>query len=339
MELTRLFAGAVIELWFEVAPYLLLGMLFAGIVHEYLGRAFIYRHLGRGGLWSVAKATLMGIPLPVCSCGVIPLARALQNHGAHNSSVLSFLVATPTTGIDSILATYSLMGPLYAVFRPLAALLAGIILGGVDWFFEGHKSISVKEEVPEQSSERPHGVRLKDMLEYSFVTVPGDIGRSMIIGTLLGGLITALVPGTMLSRYVSFPWDFLVALVVGIPVYVCSAGAIPIAASLVIKGFSPGAGLVFLVAGPAANTLTLAFIKSRFGTRSLLLFVASISIVAVVTGLLFNYVWERFSLNTTMVVGGGEMLPAPIKFVSGAILLVLIIFSFTRKKTCMSLSD
>lgn len=125
-----------ISLWLEVSPYLLLGMFIAGLLHVFLGKEFISRHLGKGGIASVVKATIFGIPL-VCSCGVIPLASSLQKDGAHKSSVLSFLVSTPTTGVDSILATYSLMVPLFAIFRPLGALISGIIVGGINYLFEG----------------------------------------------------------------------------------------------------------------------------------------------------------------------------------------------------------
>jgi len=123
-----------VNLWLAVAPYLLLGMFIAGVLHAFLGEHFVGRHLG-GGFKSILKATLFGIPLPLCSCGVIPVAASLKKEGASKSAVLSFLVSTPTTGVDSILATYSLMGPLFALFRPLAAFVTGITIGGFNRLF------------------------------------------------------------------------------------------------------------------------------------------------------------------------------------------------------------
>jgi len=144
MEILLIFLKESIKLWLEMAPYLLFGMMVAGLIHIFLGKEVITSQLGEGGLKSVVKATLLGIPLPICSCGVIPVASSLEKEGAHKSSILSFLVSTPTTGVDSIFATYSLLGPLYALFRPLAALLSGITLGVIDFFVEGKKEEAKK---------------------------------------------------------------------------------------------------------------------------------------------------------------------------------------------------
>ena len=190
MGIIKSFFNESINLWLEVAPYLLMGMIIAGILHIFLGKSFINNHLGRGGLSSIVKATILGIPLPVCSCGVIPLASSLRKDGAHKSSVLSFLVSTPTTGVDSILATYSLLGPLFTLFRPLGALLAGIAVGGADYILEGKNEFVPPRHHHQEDSSTKMG-KIKNFIFYSFFEIPRDIGKWLIIGTIIGGAISA----------------------------------------------------------------------------------------------------------------------------------------------------
>ena len=312
-----------VNLWLEVAFYLLLGMVIAGVLHLFLGKKFISRQLGRGGISSIVKSTLLGIPLPVCSCGVIPLASSLEKEGAHKSSVLSFLVSTPTTGVDSILASYSLLGGLFAIFRALGSLLAGIIVGILDYIFGGKKD-KTKPRL-EHSHERMTAViKWKEFVRYSFSEIPQDIGKWLVVGTLLGGTISVLIPERLFSQYITSPFDFLVALLAGIPLYVCATGSIPIASSLIQKGFSPGAALIFLIAGPATNVITLSFVRAKLGKRSFYVYLATIIVVAIGLGLGFNYLWALLGKNPEVISGGGKTLPYGFKLISGIILATII---------------
>jgi uncharacterized membrane protein YraQ (UPF0718 family)/copper chaperone CopZ len=323
-----------INLWFEVAFYLLLGMVIAGVLHLFLGKQFISRHLGRGGVSSIAKSTLLGIPLPVCSCGVIPLASSLEKEGAHKSSVLSFLVSTPTTGVDSILATYSLMGGLFAIFRPLGSLLAGIIVGVLDYSFGGKKSKPSAR--PIHSHENITSVlKWKEFVRYSFSEIPQDIGKWLIIGTLLGGTISVLIPNELFSQYITPPFDFVVALLTGIPLYVCATGSIPVASSLIQKGFSPGAALIFLIVGPATNVITLSFVRAKLGRKSFYLYLASITAVALGLGVVFNHFWALLGNNPEFIKGAGKMLSFEFKLISGIILFGIIAKPLFRPKKDM----
>ncbi len=332
MSIITNFFKESISLWLEVSPYLLLGMTFAGLLHVLIGKAFISRQLGKGGLSSIVKATAIGVPLPVCSCGVIPLAASLRKDGAHKSSVLSFLVSTPTTGVDSIFATYSLMGPLFAIFRPLGALIAGIFLGSLDYIVEGRKEKPAV--IPEHAHHKMKpSHRVREFFRYSFREIPEDIGMWLIIGTLLGGAIAAFIPKEIFSQYVFFPFDFLIALVIGIPLYVCATGSIPIAASLIAKGFSPGAALVFLIAGPATNAITLSFVRVKLGKKSFNLYLLSIILVSLLLGLLFNFVWVKLGANPNLIMGAGQMIPFSVKAVCAFILLGLIAPSLFKRKT------
>lgn len=327
-----------LNLWLEVSPYLLLGMFIAGLLHVFLGKELISRHLGRGGISSIIKATILGIPLPVCSCGVIPLASSLKKDGAHSSSVLSFLVSTPTTGVDSILATYSLMGPLLAIFRPLGSLLAGIFLGILDYISGGRKEkvrIVPRHNHPSISI----SFRLRELFRYSFFELPQDIGKWLIVGTILGGAISAFIPKELFSQYVSFPFDFLIALIIGVPLYVCATGSIPVAASLIQKGFSPGAALVFLIAGPATNAITLAFVRAKLGKKSFYLYLVSIIVVSIILGFIFNYLWLGLGKDISLITGAGQMLPLSFKVICGLVLFLLIMYSFPTRKKKLKTAD
>lgn len=325
------FFNETLNLWLSVSPYLLLGMFIAGLLHVFLGQAFISRQLGRPGFWSIIKATLLGIPLPVCSCGVIPLANSLEKDGAHKSSILAFMVSTPTTGVDSILATYSLMGPLFAIFRPLAALVEGLSLGLIHYFTGGGKETP---KISAAHSHKPETIHFKisEVFRYAFFEMPQDLGRWLILGTILGGAISAAIPQDLLSKYFFFPLDFIAALAVGIPLYVCATGSIPIAVSLMAKGFSPGAALVFLIAGPATNAITLSFVRVKMGRRAFWVYLSGIVIVAVLMGLIFNFLWLVLGQKPELISGAGAMLSYEIKLISAIILFTLIAIAFLKQK-------
>ncbi len=315
-----------VSLWLAMAPYVLLGMFIAGVLHAFLGEGFVARHLGGKGIAPIVKATLFGIPLPICSCGVIPVATSLEKEGASRSSVLSFLVATPTTGVDSILATYSLLGPLFAVFRPLAALASGITVGLLNRVF--NHDDEEETEVPSKHAV-PTSFRIREAFRYGFIELAEDMGKWLLIGVLLGGILTVAIPQNFLTRHLSQPaLHFLIILVIAVPLYVCATGSIPIAAALIGKGFTPGAALVFLIAGPATNTVTISFVLSRLGRKALVIYLFSIVSVSICMGLLFNAVWQRLGGDIHLVMPHGQMLPWALMAASGIILFLLIARGF-----------
>jgi uncharacterized protein len=322
-----------INLWLEMSPYLLFGMSMAGLLHVFLGKELITEHLGKPGIWSVIKATMLGVPLPVCSCGVIPIAISLEKEGAHKSSILAFLVSTPTTGVDSVFATYSLLGPLFALFRPLAAIISGISLGVADYLVEG-KNIKQKESLKHEHPALHIMFKWKEFIKYSFYEIPQDIGISLIVGIFIGAAIAVFIPQTIFEKFFFFPVDFLVALLLGIPLYVCSTGSIPVAVSLIQKGFSPGAGLVFLIAGPATNAVTLSFVWAKMGKVSFYLYLFNIIIVSALMGLLFNFLSASAGIDSKLLSSGGGMLPMSVKIISGIILLLLVINGIIQQKAC-----
>ena len=273
--------GIITAAWnllLEMSPYLLLGFLAAGILNIFIPKEKIYKHLAGNNIKSIVKASIFGMPLPICSCGVIPVAAYLRQKGAGKGSTVSFLSSTPTSGIDSILATYSLLGPLFAIIRPVAALFAGIF-GGI--LTNISRSTHKKDSPPPLngsscnicSTPTPHSFslldKIKSIFNYAFLDLIGDIGKWIIIGILIGSVIGFLIPGNIIEKYLGTPvLAYPLMLLISIPMYICATGSIPIAASLILKGMTPGAGLVFLIAGPATNAATLSFTGGKLGKRT-----------------------------------------------------------------------
>ena len=275
----------------EMSPYLLLGFFVAGILHVYVPQSIYKNHLSKPGFKSVFLAAIFGIPLPLCSCGVIPTAMSLKKEGASAGATTSFLIATPQTGVDSILATYALFGLPFTIIRPLVALITAL-LGGllVD---KGTKYNDVNREVLE--AELPHqehskGKSFSDALKYGFVDMLQDIGVWLIIGLVAAGAITVFVPDSFFAVYADKPLvNMLIILALSIPMYICATGSIPIALSLMLKGISPGAALVLLMAGPATNIASLVVLKKVLGLRTTMLYLFSIIVGAIGFGLAIDY--------------------------------------------------
>lgn len=334
--------GLLIETWrlfAEMAPYLLFGFFIAGILHVIMPQEKIYRHLSANNLSSVVKASLFGIPLPLCSCGVIPVAAHLKKEGASDGATISFLISTPTTGVDSILATYSLLGPVFAIIRPVSAFFAGIFSGTITNITSGKKKISSPPgnfpcSLCDIDRSHSHGIidKMKAMFKYGFVDLVEDTGKWLVIGVLAGGVIGYLVPSSIISRYLGRPEiAYPLMLLIGIPMYVCATGSIPIVASLLLKGMSPGAGLVFLFAGPATNTATLAFVGGKLGRKMLFIYLSSIIFSALLFGFIIDYIWGLSGKGMTVVTGSMKMLPYWVKAISGGLLIVLILSSIFKR--------
>ncbi len=314
----------------EMSPYLLFGFIVAGILSVVVSQRIVDRHLGRG-FSAVVKAAVLGIPLPLCSCGVIPVSASIRRHGASRGATLSFLLSTPQTGVDSILVTYSLLGPVFAIFRPIAALATGLI-GGVLVRIFGEKD-EVPSELPVLEQEgvtMPSGTRTKKnrivrAAEYGFISLPQDIGRSLIIGLIIAGLITAVVPDDFFMGLVGAGvLSMVVMMAVGVPIYVCATASVPVAAALMMKGFSPGAALVFLIAGPATNAAAVATIWKVLGKRTTFIYLFTVAFAALASGLLLNEIFQMTGEHMTHEHTG--ILPEWIGDVS-AVLLLLILFN------------
>ncbi len=282
----------------EMAPYLLFGFLVAGILSVMISTRLVERHLGGRGIWPIFKASILGVPLPLCSCGVIPVAASLRRNGASRGATASFLLSTPQTGIDSVMVTLSLLGPVFAVFRPLAALVTGLVggqlvesLGEKD---EHHSHLPVIETV--STGDTPESNRISRALKYGFISLPQDIGRGLLIGLIVAGLITAMIPDDFFMGLLGAGiGSMLVMILVGIPIYICATASVPVAAALIIKGISPGAALVFLVAGPATNIAAITTLWNVLGRRSTLIYLGTVALAALGSGLALDSIISGFS--------------------------------------------
>jgi len=280
----------------QMAPYLLFGFLVAGILSVGISPEWVERHLGGRGVASVVKASIFGVPVPLCSCGVIPVSASIRRHGASRAATTAFLLSTPQTGVDSILVTYSLLGPVFAVFRPIVALLAGFLGGVLVRFFgepDGEGLARGKERRPicngDCCADKGDKSVLSRILRYGFVTLPQDIGSALLIGILIAGVMAALVPAGYLQVYIGGGvLSILVMMAVGVPIYVCATASIPIAAGFLHMGASFGAVVAFLIAGPATNAATLTTVWKVLGKRTTALFLFTIAASAFGFGLLLD---------------------------------------------------
>ena len=426
------------EVFVEAAPYLIFGFAVAGILNVLVPDKKIVDYLGAsaGKIRSVIIASLAGLPLPLCSCGVIPAAMSLRKRGANRGATLSFLISTPEVGVDSIAITYALLDPLMAVFRPLAAFVTAVLTGLAENLLireDPEKSGSKKpensgkkveilaastlvgvstactkcnspscscstSEVPEKEinpvlktmpskttdlelkAGSGEGVRplllstttyvpesktpscgcshceqeknepfpnkrikrsIKDEflqgLKYSFIELPGEISKWMLIGILLAGIISYAVPETLIRDYLGGGlWSMMVMLFVGIPLYICATASTPLAASLVAKGMSPGTAFVFLLAGPATNAVSITMVARYLGKRSAALYVGVISLCALGAGILLNWLYLKLGMSATATIRSAEeLLPESIKMGFAVLLLPLMLYGIIRRdKEC-----
>lgn len=296
VEILNRFGESVAATLIEMSPYLLFGFAVAGVMSVVFTRDAVERHLGRGGFFSVLKATLLGVPMPLCSCSVIPVASSLRKHGASRGATLAFLLSTPQTGVDSFFVTFGLLGPVIALFRPIAAFVTGLVGGVAADVVERRTDDGVVEDKPECRDECCHtGMGrhpVMRMIRYAFLTLPADLAVPMFWGLIITGVIGALVPDDFFAGSIGRgPLAMLVMLLVGIPVYVCATASVPIAAMLIASGMSPGAAMVFLISGPATNGATVAMVLKTMGWRTLVVYLTTIAFSAIGAGLLLDYLF------------------------------------------------
>lgn len=290
MELIKeIFSGIGFVLT-EMAPYLLFGFLIAGILSVLISRDFVTRHLGGHGFKAILKAALVGVPMPLCSCSVIPVMASLRKHGASKGATTSFLASTPQTGIDSIAVTYSLLGGAFTLFRVVVAFVTGLLCGTmVEAFSNPTDGEPIEEKTGCDCCSDKKKSAMRRIVEYGFINLPKDIGRPLFLGVLVSAVLGALVPENYFAdSFSSGLLSMLVMLLIGTPLYVCSTASIPIAMALMQMGVSPGAALVFLISGPATNAATLSTMWKMIGRRSTLIYLSSLFSCALGAGLLFD---------------------------------------------------
>ena len=286
----------ILELVNSMSPYLLLGFTLAGMMHAFVPRAIYSRYLSGNSFRSVLGAAILGIPLPLCSCGVIPTAMSLRKDGASKGATISFLIATPQTGVDSIIATYSLMGLPFALLRPFVALVTALFGGTLANYVDRNddKEAAAERSCCAKEEKTTFAQKIKVAANYAYVEMMQDIGRWLVLGLVVAGVITVFVPDSFFSLFADRPFaSMLMVLLFAIPMYLCATGSIPIAVALMLKGLSPGTALVLLMAGPAVNVASLLVIGKVMGRRSLFTYLFSIVGCAILFGLGIDYLLPR----------------------------------------------
>jgi len=336
-------------LFTEMAPYLLLGLIFVGVLNFLVSKEQIIKHVGKPDFSSIIKAALIGIPLPLCSCGVVPTAIYMKKNGATSAASISFLISTPQTGIDSILATYGMMGPIFAIYRPFVSLIMGIIGGSIVQIFDN------KIDNKKSSNSLPRFInlnsfdtkkpkesftnRIRNSAKYAFVEFLDDISYQFIVGLIIAALIAYFLPTEFIinSRLNSGIIGMFLVLVVAVPMYVCATASIPVAITLMMKGFSPGVAFVFLVAGPATNAASLAIIYKTIGKKLTIIYLSSILVLSIVFGLILDWIFNYFNLDVSSVLihhhhhSDGNSFLTYILSLSSIIFFVILVSSIYRK--------
>ncbi|NQV68411.1 MAG: SO_0444 family Cu/Zn efflux transporter [Pseudohongiella sp.] len=312
MNLLNIFWNLVIE----SAPWLLIGYLLAGIIKQVIPNEWIHKQLAKPGFLSIVKGAFIGAPLPLCSCGVIPTALAVRKAGASKGATSSFLVATPETGVDSISFSYAVLGPIFAIARPLSALLSAIIAGMlVNKFDPEDVPVALEETTASpccHSKNQPSVAapslteKLVSAVRYGYGRMISDTAKWLLIGLLAATIITAVVPQSFFLRWGDGVIAMLVMVAVGLPMYICATASTPVAAGLLFAGISPGAALVFMLTGPATNIATMGVIREQLGTRSLLAYLTGVIGTAVICGLVLNQLYTAFGwpLQLSMLAQG-----------------------------------
>ena len=345
-----LFIHHFIELFVEAAPWLLMGFAVAGIMKVFIPSELLAKHLGEPGFMATVKAALLGAPLPLCSCGVIPAALGLRRSGASKAATTSFLISTPETGVDSVTVSYAMLGPFMAVIRPIAAIstaiTAGLLVGK-----DTDEPISTapvesccasKQMVPEPrrdsktakdiSDHQSLSIRLKASFQFTFVDLIRDISLWLVVGLCMAALVKAYVPTEFLAQWGDGFMAFVVMALIGVPMYICALASTPIAAGLLFAGVSPGATLVFMLVGPATNIANIGLVKRELGNRALAAYLGSVVCVGFAFGYLTNYLAARWDIDfVAQTQDAHAMLDSPIAAASAILLTGLMVYALGSK--------
>lgn len=325
------FVNELLYFFNEMAIYLVFGFAIAALLHVLFPDSIVRRQLGKGSLASVIKSTAFGLPLPLCSCGVVPVATSLRKSGASKGSVVSFLISTPQIGADSFMITYSLIGWVFAVFRIVAALITALSAGIFINIFD--KERGSKSAINQEAQVDRDGYlnRLKTLPHYMEYELFGSVANYLLLGLIIAGLIGVFIPDDFFKTYLGDSFSsMLLMLLVGMPMYVCASASTPIAASLLMKGISPGAALVFLLTGPATNALNFSTVTKIVGKKSTVIYLTTIAVISLVLGFLLNLFSAHLGMGNIIMHHHHESIPQWLK-ISGSIILFGMFMTYYLK--------
>jgi uncharacterized membrane protein YraQ (UPF0718 family) len=329
----------------ELAPWLLIGVGVAAALHALLPPDFMRRHLS--GRWSVTKAALIGVPLPLCSCAVIPVGLSLKRQGATSGASVAFLISTPQTGVDSILVSGAMLGLPFALFKMASAFIIGLVGGALTNRFaaEGDEepTADASPSCCQSGVSDPALTILSPAPPRGFHVFLGEarlllqsIWRWLAIGIVASAAITYFLPPDSLAHFGAGGGigAMLLALVVGMPLYVCAVASVPIAAALVHAGFPVGAALVFLIAGPACNIATMGSVYHCLGRRTFAIYMSTIAVGSLLFGWAFQSLIDLTPLRAEAAhAHAGHETQAWWAIASGVALLALMAWFAVQELT------
>ncbi len=367
MDILKNIGYAFIELWVDAAFWLVLGLVIAGLLQSFVNSKNLGRHLQGKGLWPAIKAAILGTPLPLCSCGVIPAAVGLRRAGASKSATTAFLISTPETGVDSIAISYALLGPFMAIIRPIAAICSAIVAAALVLLGEDKdkKILSIKKITPvtpvnplspvnnsvtnnsncsaacschdhhsHEHQESTVMARLWQGQKYAFTELLEDLSGWLVFGLIISAIVVATVPFDALASVSQGPAAMIVMALIGVPMYICASASTPLAAGLMLAGVSPGAILVFLLAGPATNIASLGIVKRELGWHALISYLAGVLFVAIGFGYLTNYLIELLNINiNSEIASSNDIIPPAITWLAAILLAYIVIKDIFNKLT------
>ncbi len=307
--------------------WFLLGLLIAALMHGFVPDSLFKRWLGKNSFLNVIKAAFIGVPMPLCSCGVVPTVIALKKKGASNSSCLSFLISTPQTGVDSLLVSAAFLSWPFAIFKLISAFVIGILGGGIHHLLQQkHAAPAIEEET---SPTQPHQrASLKELYDFAINDLFYNLWKWMLAGIIAAALISTFLSADFManSLFADPLYGSIAALFLSIPLYVCATSSVPIAAALVLKGMSPAVAIVFLIAGPATNIATIGLIYKSFGKLFTTVYLASVSIGSIVCAVFFGSVITIHLPDKVHHHGGANMIE-----LIGAVVFALLLLSFAYR--------
>jgi len=350
--------GILLAAWqvlLDASIFIIFGLLFAAVIRAFISGETIIKYMGKNDFRSVFLAALFGVPLPLCSCGVVPTAMGLRKQGASKAATVSFLITTPESSIDSIAITYALIDPIMTIFRPIAAFFTGMFAGICEiWLGKPENEKKIEEikrshchcesDHEAEHNHKKHKIRskhhhslsekLKLGLKFAFIELFSDISRWFLIGMFIAGVINYALPPSFIENHLGEGLlSMITMLAIGLPLYTCATASTPIAAALILKGASPGAALVFLLAGPGTSIASMTIIAKMLGKRTAVIYFLSISICAVTFGMIINWLYNFLGIDISVSLGHAhEMIPVWLKWVTAVPLTLFMIINAVKRK-------
>ena len=330
-----MFIGIAKEIWFfvtESAPYILFGFFLAGLLKAFISKATVMKYAGTRGMKGVFLSSLIGVPLPLCSCSVLPMGAGIREQGASKSATMSFLISTPETGADSIAISYAMLDPVLTVARPVAAFFTAIVTGLANLIFNEDPKPADKDK-----NEASHSViidpttpllnRIGKGIKYSYFSLLGDLAFAMTVGLIFAGFVSYFVPDNFLAEIPGGEFVTLLAIIgIGIPLYICATSSTPFAAALMMKGLSPGFALILLLVGPATNIATISVLLRVLGKKAVAIYLTGIIISAVTLGYALNWFYAFAGIEPHVrLTAVEEFIPHWLEIASAVILCLLLI--------------